>query len=162
MLFRAVEIGGVPYWDGGYSANPAILPFLRATSAEDTLIVQLNPIARHKTPTRTRDIMNRVSEINFNASLLAELRSVEFVNRLIDEGRLPRGTGAGQFRRMRLHRIALDDERARSPLNNDFEYFSSLHKLGQDAARRFLDNHYGDIGRRSTINEPVEARAEVA
>ena len=86
----------------------------------------------------------------------------EFVNRLIDEGRLPRGTGSGQFRRLRLHRIALDDETARSPLNNDFEYFSKLQKLGQDAARRFLENHYGDIGRRSTINEPVEVRAEVA
>jgi NTE family protein len=162
MMFRAVEIGGVPYWDGGYSANPAILPFLRATSAEDTLIVQLNPIARRTPPTRSRDIMNRVNEINFNSSLLAELRSVEFVNRLIDEGRLPRGTGSGQFRRLRLHRIALNDETARSPLNNDFEYFSSLQKLGQDAARRFLENHYGDIGRRSTINEPVEVRAEVA
>ncbi len=29
LLFRAVEIDGVPYWDGGYSGNPALLPFLR-------------------------------------------------------------------------------------------------------------------------------------
>ena len=26
LLFRAVEIDGVPYWDGGYSGNPAICP----------------------------------------------------------------------------------------------------------------------------------------
>lgn len=162
LLFRSVEIGGVPYWDGGYSGNPAILPFLRTSSTEDTLIVQLNPIARRKAPTRTREIMSRVSEINFNASLLAELRSVEFVNRLIDEGRLARGTGLGQFRRMRLHRIALEDEVARSPLNNDFEYFETLHKLGQRATRRFLDAHFGDLGRRSTIHEPMEVKAEVA
>ena len=31
LLFQAVEIDGVPYWDGGYSGNPAVLPFLRAT-----------------------------------------------------------------------------------------------------------------------------------
>jgi len=31
FLFRAVEIDGVPYWDGGYMANPAIFPFFRAT-----------------------------------------------------------------------------------------------------------------------------------
>ena len=44
LLFQAVEIDGVPYWDGGYSGNPAVLPFLRATSTEDVLIVQINPL----------------------------------------------------------------------------------------------------------------------
>jgi NTE family protein len=164
LLFHAVEIGEVPYWDGGYSGNPAMLPFLRATSTEDVLIVQLNPIERRKAPTRTREIMNRVSEINFNASLLSELRSVEFVNRLIDEGRLPRGFGRDEFRRIRLHRIALDDQSlsTRNTLNADFEYFETLHKLGQRATRRFLDAHFDDIGRRSTIHAPAEAKAEVA
>ena len=28
-LFRAVEIDGVPYWDGGYLGNPVIFPFFR-------------------------------------------------------------------------------------------------------------------------------------
>jgi NTE family protein len=164
LLFRAVEIGGASYWDGGYSGNPAILPFLRATATEDTLIVQLNPIERRKVPTRTREIMSRVSEINFNASLLSELRAIEFINRLIDDGRLSRGFERGDFRRIRLHRIALDDQSLseRNTLNADFEYFETLHKLGQRATRRFLDAHFDDIGRRSTINEPVEAKAAVA
>ena len=30
-LFRAVEIDGVPYWDGGYLGNPVIFPFFRTT-----------------------------------------------------------------------------------------------------------------------------------
>src|SRR6516162_7153443 len=34
LLFRAVEIDGVSYWDGGYSGNPALIPFLRATQTE--------------------------------------------------------------------------------------------------------------------------------
>jgi NTE family protein len=164
LLFRAVEIGGVPYWDGGYSGNPPLLPFLRTTATEDTLIVQLNPVERRKVPTRTREIMSRVSEINFNAALLSEMRSIEFVNRLIDEGRLPRGTGRGEFRRMRLHRIALDDHMlgARNSLSTEFEYFETLHKLGQRATRRFLDAHFDDIGRRGTIAASVETKAEVA
>ncbi len=29
LLFRAVEIDGVPYWDGGYLGNPVIFPFFR-------------------------------------------------------------------------------------------------------------------------------------
>ena len=72
-LFRAVEIDGVPYWDGGYSGNPAILPFLRATASEDVLLVQINPSERLRTPRSTGEIMSRVHEITFNASLVSEL-----------------------------------------------------------------------------------------
>ena len=164
-LFRAVEIDGVPYWDGGYSGNPAVIPFLRATATEDVLIVQINPRERRKVPTRQREIMSRVNEINFNASLLSELRGVAFVNRLIDEGRLPRGMRQGEFRRLKLHRIVMEDlsetSGARSTLKTDYEYFETLRKLGQRATRRFLDAHFDDIGRRSTIDVPAEVEAEL-
>ncbi|MET0924558.1 MAG: patatin-like phospholipase family protein, partial [Xanthobacteraceae bacterium] len=109
LLFRAVEIEGVPYWDGGYSGNPAICPFLRATSTEDVLVVQIYPRSRALAPVSTRAIMSRVSELTFNASLLSELRAVEFVGKLIDQDRLPRGTGRGEFRRLRLHRVAMEE-----------------------------------------------------
>ena len=33
-VFRAVEIDGVPYWDGGYLGNPVLFPFFRATDTE--------------------------------------------------------------------------------------------------------------------------------
>src|SRR5499433_1484028 len=78
-LFRAVEIDGVPYWDGGYMGNPAIFPFFRATQTEDVLVVQINPIERHMTPTSSQEIMNRINEITFNSSLLAEYRAIDFV-----------------------------------------------------------------------------------
>jgi NTE family protein len=162
LLFRAVEIDGVPYWDGGYSGNPAVIPFLRTTATEDVLIVQINPRERRKVPTRTREIMSRVNEINFNASLLSELRGVAFVNRLIDEGRLPRGTRQGEFRRLRLHRIVMQElapsAGTRGTLKTDYEYFEMLRKLGQRATRRFLDAHFDDIGRAGTIDmiETVE------
>jgi len=165
LVFRAVEIDGVPYWDGGYSGNPVVVPFLRATATEDALIVQINPRERRKVPTRPREIMSRVNEINFNASLLSELRGVAFVNRLIDEGRLPRGMRPGEFRRLKLHRIVMEDLSeafgARSTLKTDYEYFEMLHKLGQRATRRFLDAHFDDIGRRSTIDFPAKAEPEL-
>src|SRR5215813_3755382 len=165
LLFRAVEIDGVPYWDGGYSGNPVVVPFLRATATEDALIVQINPRERRKVPTRPREIMSRVNEINFNASLLSELRGVAFVNRLIDEGRLPRGMRPGEFRRLKLHRIVMEDLGeafgARSTLKTDYEYFETLRKLGQRATRRFLDAHFDDIGRRSTIDFPAKVEPEL-
>ena len=108
FLFRAVEIDGVPYWDGGYMGNPAIFPFFGATMTEDVLVVQINPVERKATPHTQTEIMNRINEITFNSSLLAEFRAIDFVTRLIDQGKLPRGTGEGQYRRINVHRIALD------------------------------------------------------
>lgn len=100
-VFRAVEIDGVPYWDGGYLGNPVLYPFFRSTDTEDVLIVQINPLVRKKVPTSTSEIMSRVSEITFNSALMAELRAIEFVNRLIDQGRLPHGTGVNEYRQLR-------------------------------------------------------------
>jgi NTE family protein len=142
LMFRAVEIEGVPYWDGGYSGNPVVLPFLESGSCADVLIVQINPRKRAKLPTTSSEIMTRMNEITFNAPLIAELRALEL-------------SGA---RRTRLHRIVMDDGPfdARSKLNVDFEFFLSLRKSGQRAAQRFLDAHFNDIGRRSTIELPAE------
>jgi NTE family protein len=92
FLFRAVEIDGIPYWDGGYMANPAIFPFFRETLTEDVLIVQINPVTRDSTPATQTEIMNRINEITFNSSLLSEFRAIDFVTRMIDQGKLPHGT----------------------------------------------------------------------
>ncbi len=147
LLFRAVEIDGVPYWDGGYSGNPVVLPFLQSDAAADVLIVQINPRERRKVPTTAREIMSRVHEITFNAPLIAELRALEL-------------SGG---RRVRLHRIVMDDHAfdARTKFNTDFEFFSLLRKLGQRATRRFLDAHCDDLGRRSTIGARAAAEDEL-
>ena len=164
LLFRAVEIDGVPYWDGGYMGNPALFPFFRATATEDVLIVQINPIERRATPTSTHDIMNRINEITFNSSLLGELRAIDFVGRLIDDGRVPHGTKDGEYRRIKVHRIALDGStkmvNGSTKLSNDFDFFEMLFRNGRRAARRFLDAHFDDIGHRSTVDLRAELMAE--
>ena len=163
-VFRAVEIDGVPYWDGGYSANPPIFPFFRTTNTEDVLVVQINPAVRMEAPRSSQEIVNRINEITFNASLIAEYRAIEFVRRLIDEGTLPRGTGPGEYRRINVHRIDLGFVGKRltpaSRLNTDFDFFEMLYRAGRRAARRFLDQHFDDIGVRSTIDLRDEMRAE--
>jgi len=165
-LFHAVTIDGVPYWDGGYIGNPVIFPLFHGTTSEDVLIVQINPVERRELPTSTHDIMNRVTEITFNASLLAEYRAIEFVARLIDQGRLPRGTGPGQYRRINAHRITLDDGKkvyeADTKYETDYQFFRALYGAGRQAAKRFLDAHFDDIGVRSTFDLAAEARAEWA
>ena len=166
FMFRAVEIDGIPYWDGGYMGNPALFPLFRKTKTEDLLLVQINPMHRKGIPTTSRDIMNRVNEINFNSSLLSELRAIEFVTRLIDRGHLPRGSGPGEYRRVNVHRIALDHSKNAlgqdTKLNNDFDFFLMLRDLGRKAAEGFLHDHFKDIGRESTIDLKAEVAAEWA
>ncbi|MBV1698832.1 MAG: patatin-like phospholipase family protein [Hyphomicrobiales bacterium] len=166
LLFRAVEIDGVPYWDGGYLANPVIFPFFGTTATEDVLVVQINPLVRQETPTSASEIMNRINEITFNSSLPSEYRAIEFVARLIDRGRLPRGVGPGQYRRINVHRIVFDRFGAHfdasSKITTDYTFFETLRVNGKRAARRFLDNHFDDIGVRSTVDLLAEAQAEWA
>src|SRR5580658_7498334 len=166
LLFRAVEIDGVPYWDGGYRGNPVIFPFFRSTNTEDVLVVQINPLVRQETPTSSSEIVNRINEITFNSPLIDEYRAIDFVARLIDEGRLPRGTGPGEYRRINVHRIVLErfgtHFDAFSKLSTDYDFFEMLHVSGKRAARRFIDEHFDDIGKKSTVDLRAEARAEWA
>jgi NTE family protein len=166
LLFRAVEIDGVPYWDGGYLGNPVIFPFFRTTTTEDVLVVQINPLVRERTPTSAPEIMNRINEITFNSSLIGEYRAIDFVARLIDQGRLPRGTGPGQYRRINVHRIVLEPVGTHfdsvGKMSTDYDYFEMLRVNGKGAARRFLDDHFDDIGVRSTVDLRAEAQAEWA
>jgi NTE family protein len=163
-VFRAVEIDGVSYWDGGYLGNPVLFPFFRASDTEDVLIVQINPLVRRNIPKSKRDILARVNEITFNSSLMGELRTIQLVNRMIEQGRLPRGTDSGQYRQIRIHRIVLEGLGERfssaSKLRNDYKSFELLRKLGERAARRFLDAHYADIGVRSSVDLEAEVFAE--
>ena len=162
-LFRAVEIDGVPYWDGGYTGNPPLFPLLRGTHSPDILVVQINPLLRRTTPQSQKEILNRINEITFNSSLAAELRVIEFISDLLDKGELTSATG--EYRPVHMHRIVLGEGNPvalGSRLNNDYEFFEMLHRAGRRAARRFLDAHYDDIGVRGTIDPATEEKADAA
>jgi len=164
FLFQAVEIDKVPYWDGGYLSNPPIFPFLSTTAAEDVVVVQINPLTRATTPKSSIEIVNRLNEITFNSALHTELRTLNSVNRLIDDGHLPNGFGRGAFRRLNIHRIDLGSLATRlsasSKLKTDYQFFDLLRRAGQRAARKFLDAHFDDLGVRSTIDVEAEAGVE--
>ncbi|MEZ5762942.1 MAG: patatin-like phospholipase family protein [Xanthobacteraceae bacterium] len=166
LLFRAVEIDGVPHWDGGYMSNPPMFPFLQTSAADDLIVVQINPVQRDTTPRSSAEIVNRLNEITFNSALISEMRTVDFVNRLIDEGHLPEGSGSNCFRRLNIHRIHLGGLGTRlsgsSKLKTDFEFLELLKRAGQRAARRFLEQHFDAIGVRSSIDVAAESQVEWA
>jgi NTE family protein len=52
--------------------------------AKDTILVPINPVERAGTPRTAREIINRVNEVSFNASLLKELRMIAVLRRVVD------------------------------------------------------------------------------
>jgi len=82
-LFRAVEIDGEAYWDGGHTGNPRL--FEKGYS-DNILTLNINLLECDGVPHTPQEIQNRINEICFNTSLLRELRAISFVQRLISEG----------------------------------------------------------------------------
>ena len=151
-MFHAVEIDGVPYWDGGYMGNPILVPFIDESPCADIVIIQINPIERPGTPTSAREIQNRANEITFNSSLLKELRMIDLVDRLLDDKKV----SDEDFRKMHIHLIESQDElnplTASSKLNAEWEFLIHLRDVGRAAAAEWLDRHFDDIGETSSLN----------
>ncbi len=153
-MFRAIEIDGEAYWEGGYTGNPTITPLVRESDAHDTILVQINPRERAEMPRSAGDILNRLNEVSFNSPLMKELRMIALLRQVADPGN---GEGA-RWAKMRAHRIMtkmLGEFGASSKLNAEWGFVSTLHAEGRRSAGEFLDQHADDLGVRSTTDIDV-------
>jgi NTE family protein len=152
MLFQAVEIEGEPYWDGGYSVNPALSPLIKECTTADLMLVQINPLARTQAPKTSAEIADRISELTFNASLLTQMRAIDFVNRLLAEGAVSHAS----CKRVRVHRIdgspALDAFPTSSRASADGAMINKLFDAGRSAAQEWLAQHFEAIGQHATVD----------
>jgi NTE family protein len=150
-MFRAVEIDGEAYWDGGYSGNPTMTPLVRECESQDTILIQINPVERPELPRSARDIMSRLNEVSFNAPLLKELRMIALLRQSADPGS---GEGA-RWAHMRIHRIATDrvtELKSSSKMITEWRFLCGLRDEGRRTAGLFLEAHGADIGKRSTLD----------
>ncbi len=151
-VFKAVEIDGEAYWDGGYMGNPAIFPLIYNKGSKDVVIVHINPIERKKLPRTAPEIFDRINEISFNSSLMREMRTIEFVTRLIDEGALD----DKKYARMRIHSIRDDAEMTQlgvaTKLNPDWAFLCRLRDVGRARTAEWLDTNLESVGQRSSID----------
>ncbi|APE50994.1 patatin [Delftia sp. HK171] len=151
QLFKAVEIDGEPYWDGGFSGNPALYPLIYGTASSDILLVQINPIEHTDLPNTAADIMDRMNEVTFNAGLLAELRAIEFVKRLLEQGKLD----PTRYKKVLLHRVdggsVLKGYGASTKTRSDMRFVRELFELGREQGQQWLQQHRSDIGVRQTL-----------
>jgi NTE family protein len=150
--FQAVEIEGEHYWDGGYLGNPAIFPLIYRRGAKDVIIVQVTAITRDEIPTSAADVLHRITEISFNSSLMREMRAIAFATGLIDNGELDQK----KHSRMFMHWIGND--RLMSELGTGTQFHPEwgllcrLRDAGREAAGKWLEEHFEDIGSRSTVD----------
>jgi NTE family protein len=153
-MFQAVEIEGEAYWDGGFAGNPTITPLVRESDAHDTILVQINPRERLKTPRTAGEILDRLNEISFNSPLMKELRMIALLRQAADPGR---GEGA-RWASMRTHSIMTDklaEFGASSKLNAEWEFLAMLKAEGRKSAGDFLTHHGADLGNRSSADLDV-------
>ncbi|NNE53135.1 MAG: patatin-like phospholipase family protein, partial [Sulfitobacter sp.] len=156
-LFQSVEIEDAEtgrkeaFWDGGYTGNPALFPLFDKDLPADTVIVNINPLEREEIPVTPKQIQNRINEISFNSSLLRELRAIEFVQRLMDEGTL----SEERMSRVRIHMIADDELMAKlsvaTKMVPNAAVIGTLREAGHAAAEAFLSAHKDKIGEQSSV-----------
>lgn len=150
-IFKAVEVDGEPYWDGGYMGNPSLWPMFYGTEAVDIVIVQINPLRRDSAPRTAQEIVDRINEITFNASLLRELRAIDFVSRMLKEDRLDRK----RYRDIHVH-IIHDEEIAKleasSKLNTEWNFLKYQFDLGRKTAGTWLSGTFDQIGKRTSVD----------
>ena len=157
QLFKAVMIPGPdggapqPYWDGGYSGNPALWPLIYETEALDLLLVRINPLVHTDLPDTALEIEDRLNEITFNEVLIGELRAIHFVQKLVEGGSV-----GGGYKNLRLHMVG-DDEHlgplpASSKLSTDAAQIQRLFGWGRAAADDWLARNRGAIGVAGTVD----------
>lgn len=157
-MFQAIEIDDPKtgrreaYWDGGFTGNPALFPLYDPKLPRDIVIVNINPLERDGVPRSPGEIEDRINEISFNASLLCDLRAINFVRRLLAQHRVP----AGEMKDVLIHMVADDkvmtDLGAQSKLMPGLGTLQRLRKAGQAAAERFLGAHGAKIGQEASVD----------
>ena len=155
FLFKAVEVEGEDYWDGGYMGNPALFPLFYETEARDVMIVHINPIEREETPTTAPDIMNRINEISFNSSLLKEMRAIAFVKKLVEHGMI-KDEHKDDFKDVLVHSVRADEAMKElsvsSKFSSDWDFLLELKERGRNTMQNWLDENFDKVGHEDTVD----------
>ena len=147
QLHQPVEVDGRQYWDGGYVANPPLLPLVQEATAEDTLLIQLIPLADQDVGQDHAGIGEGLTRVIFNAPLRQEIAAL----RLMSEAK-----AGGRFSRHRFHLIdATPTTQALPPgsrLAPDRRLIAHLREAGRQAAESWLAQNAGGIGQHATAD----------
>ena len=147
FVFKTVQVDGEAYWDGSFTACPPLSPLVNNSISPDILLVQIHPNVNEDVPTSASDILDRATEIGFNAVLAQELKTIALYNKMVEAGAL-------QQKPVYLHRIesqeAMVEAGRASKLNADWDFLLYMHDMGVQAAMDWLDAHFSALGKHSS------------
>lgn len=162
-LFAPVTIDGEAYWDGGFTANPALEPLLLGDAQpSDLIIVQVTPFEAVDDLTSLSDVTRRISDISFNACLVRDLRTL---TELQDVARRESSSDPRMqaIARTNLHLIeppaALSERGAASKIDTRWTVLQELRALGRASAEAWLGAHRDVVGRASSLDAMPDAIA---
>lgn len=147
---EAVRVQGEPFWDGGFSANPPLLPLLRDGGARDLLLVLLLSAGRQPLASSAREVETRVLELGFVSPFLAELRTLAQLS--ADAGGLLRPGWA----RSRWHAVDASPALGALPVETRVapsrRFLPLLRDLGRARAATWWAEAAAQLGRRSSVD----------
>lgn len=155
-IHRTIVIDGEPYWDGGYSANPAVFPLFYECASPDILLVLLTPLKYAATPTSAQDIRHRLQELSFSATFLREMRMFAHLrehagHRWPRLGRIERRVDKARFHVIDAEAL-MGSLATETKLAANLQFFTLLRDAGRSHARAWLEQHGAAVGRRSTVD----------
>ncbi|HRO58945.1 MAG TPA: patatin-like phospholipase family protein [Burkholderiaceae bacterium] len=155
-IHHAIEIDGEHYWDGAYSANPAVYPLFYDCAADDILLVLLTPRNYGEAPQSPDEVSARSMELAFNAAFLREMAAFARADAAARRTLLPLSGFERRFRRTRFHLIEADSLTSRlaseSKLTTSLAFLEMLRDAGRNDAQAWLAAHRNDLGRRSSTD----------
>jgi NTE family protein len=155
-LHHPVDIDGVPYWDGGYSANPAIFPLFYECDAQDVLLVLLSPLQHEAVPRTVKEIEARITELSFSATFLREMQTFARAAEFTDASSDTEGKFESKLRSMRFHMIDVSQlaslARTETKALAHAPFLGLLRDQGRERAEAWLATHSNDVGERSSVD----------
>jgi NTE family protein len=155
-IHHPVDIEGEPYWDGGYSANPAVFPLFYECDAQDVLLVLLSPLRRDDAPRTVKEIDERITELAFNATFMREMQTFARAAEFSDRSPGNNGQLESKLRSMRVHMIDVCEltslERTDTKALAHAPFLELLRDQGRERADLWLGEHAQDVGHRSSID----------
>lgn len=154
-LFPAVQIGEHYYWDGLFSDNPPIVELFRpAVIGDDYVpdeiwIIQINPTACKKVPTKPTEVADRRNQMIGNVSFQHSLQYLDYINFLLEKklfneevmqkyGVTRRDPVKTRF--VQMSEEVMDTLDYVTKLSRQPELISRLMQDGEQQARAFLDS----------------------
>jgi NTE family protein len=139
QIHDTVWINREPYWDGGLTANPPILPLIEAGAADRTLLVKLLPSGSGAGGDPTRDIAANLRLAGFARPLEADLERLAHLAELGRQSSPPLPT---LLARAAAHALETIDGSVIAAQNHESlptpALVRQLHDAGRQAADKWL------------------------